>query len=184
MKTRHILSRLAGAAFVLTAGIGSAWAGDGLIYQLSVGALDHDIGNMWSGFRREKESLDINVDAQLSPAMQVFFGTLRPAVGGTFNTQGLTSMGYVDARWTYEAASGLFFGVGLGAAVHDGNIGKEDPTRKALGSRVLFHIPLEFGYRFDAQQSVSAYFEHTSNGYTMQYNEGMDRLGVRYGYRF
>lgn len=180
----HALSRLASAAFALIAGIGAANAGDGLIYQLSVGALDHDIGNLWSGFRREKESLDINVDAQLSPSMQVFFGTLRPAVGGTINTQGLTSMGYIDARWTYEAASGLFFGVGLGGAIHDGNIGKEDPARKALGSRVLFHIPLEFGYRFDAHQSVSAYFEHMSNGYTMQYNEGMDRLGVRYGYRF
>lgn len=184
MKKSHNLSRLAGAAFVLIAGVGSASAGDGLIYQLSVGALSHDVPNMWSGFRREKESLDINVDAQLSPSMQVFFGTLRPAVGGTFNTQGQTNMGYLDARWTYEAASGLFFGVGLGGAVHDGNIGKEDPARKAFGSRVLFHIPLEFGYRFDAHQSVSAYFEHTSNGYTMQYNEGMDRLGVRYGYRF
>lgn len=178
------LARLASAALFLMAGATVSAAGENLIYQLSVGALDHDVPDLWSRFRREKETLDINVDAQLSPSMQVFFGTLRPAVGGTINTQGLTSMGYVDARWTYEAASGLFFGVGLGGAIHDGNVGRTDPARKALGSRVLFHIPLEFGYRFDAHNSVSAYFEHTSNGYTQTYNEGMDRLGVRYGYRF
>ena len=184
MNKRHILSQLASAAFVLIAGIGSASAGDGLIYQLSVGALSHDVPDLWSRFRREERSVDINIEAQLSPSMQAFFGTIRPAIGGSINTAGQTNMGYLDARYTYEAASGLFFGIGLGAAVHDGNLGREDPGRKALGSRVLFHIPLEFGYRFDAHQSVSAYFEHTSNGYMMKYNEGMDRLGVRYGYRF
>jgi lipid A 3-O-deacylase len=56
--------------------------------------------------------------------------------------------------------------------------------RKALGSRVLFHIPLEVGYRFDDHNSLSAYFEHMSKAYTVSPNEGMDRLGIRYGYRF
>jgi hypothetical protein len=31
---------------------------------------------------------------------------------------------------------------------------------------------------------VSVYFEHTSNAYTEKFNEGLDRIGVRYGYRF
>lgn len=175
---------LALASVGLAFGSGAAQAGESLIYQLSVGVLNHDTPDLWSGFRAEKDSVDINVEAQLSPSMQLFFGTLRPAIGGSISTAGQTSMGYIDARWTYEAASGLFFGIGLGGAIHDGNIGLTDLNRKALGSRVLFHIPLEFGYRFDAHQSVSAYFEHTSNGYTQTYNEGMDRLGVRYGYRF
>jgi hypothetical protein len=60
----------------------------------------------------------------------------------------------------------------------------EDWDRKALGSRVLFHIPVEIGYRLDEHNSLSAYFEHMSNAYTVDPNEGMDRLGVRYGYRF
>ena len=177
-------ARSALAALIFIAGAGSASAAESFIYELKIGALDHDVPNMWSRFRRETNTLDINIEAQLSPSMSAFFGTIRPAIGATINTDGQTSMGYIDARYTYEAASGLFFAVGLGAAVHDGNIGREDPTRKALGSRVLFHIPLEFGYRFDAHNSLSAYFEHTSNGYTQTYNEGMDRLGVRYGYRF
>ena len=49
---------------------------------------------------------------------------------------------------------------------------------------MLFHIPAEIGYRLDTHNSVSVYFEHTSNAYTATYNEGMDRIGVRYGYRF
>jgi lipid A 3-O-deacylase len=180
---RSVLAAVS-AALLLIASAADAFAGDGLIYQLSVGALSHDVPDLWSGFRAEKESLDVNIEAQLSPSMQLFFGTLRPAIGGSINTAGQTSMGYVDARWTYEAASGVFIGLGIGAAIHDGNLDLSDLNRKALGSRVLFHFPLEIGYRFDAHQSVSAYFEHMSNGYTQHYNEGMDRLGVRYGYRF
>ena len=81
---------------------------------------------------------------------------------------------------------GIFFGLGLGAAVHDGEIGGpgSDPDKKWLGSRVLFHIPLEVGYHLDAHNDVSVYFEHTSNAYTEKFNEGLDRIGVRYGYRF
>jgi hypothetical protein len=31
---------------------------------------------------------------------------------------------------------------------------------------------------------VSVYFEHTSNANLARYNEGLDAIGVRYGYRF
>lgn len=179
-----LTAAVAGLVIATSLGWGTAQAGESLIYQLSVGALNHDTPDLWSGFRAEKDSVDINVEAQLSPSMPLFFGTVRPAIGASISTAGQTSSGYADARWTYDAPSGLFFGLGLGVAVHNGNTGLTDLNRKALGSQVLFHIPLEFGYRFDAHQSVSAYFEHMSNGYTQTYNEGMDRIGVRYGYRF
>jgi lipid A 3-O-deacylase len=60
----------------------------------------------------------------------------------------------------------------------------KDADEKALGSRVLFHIPLEVGYRLDLHNSISAHFEHMSNAYTVDPNEGLDRIGVRYGYKF
>jgi lipid A 3-O-deacylase len=157
---------------------------DGLIHELKIGALYHDMPGLWSGFQREATSVDINVEAQLSPSMQVFFGTLRPAVGGNISTNGQTNNGYIDARWSYDAPSGVFVAIGLGASLHDGNTGKTNLERKALGSQLLFHIPLEAGYRFDAQNSVSVYFDHMSNGYTQRYNQGLDHLGIRYGYRF
>ena len=156
----------------------------GLVDEVKIGVLDHDVPDLWSGFRAEPNSVDMNVEALLSPKVSFAGGTLQPAIGASINTVGATSMGYLDARWQYETSFGVFFGLGVGAAVHDGQLQLEDWDRKALGSRVLFHFPAEIGYRVDDHNSVSAYFEHTSNGFTAFPNEGMDRLGIRYGYRF
>lgn len=155
-----------------------------LIYEAKGGVLVHDVPDLWSGFGLEHHYADIN--AELSFIGIPFFlgGTLRPVIGGTVSTRGDTSHAYLDARWQLELPLNLFAATGLGIAVHDGLI---DPTaidRKALGSRALFHIPLELGVRLDAHNSVSIYFEHTSNAGLANYNEGLDRLGLRYGYRF
>jgi lipid A 3-O-deacylase len=157
---------------------------DGLVQELKIGILDHDVPDLWSGFRAEPDSVDINVEALLSPSVPLLGGTVRPALGGTINTVGATSHAYVDARWQYEMPRGVFFGFGLGGAIHNGQLQFDDWDRKALGSRVLFHIPIEIGYRFGAHSSLSAYFEHTSNAFIVEPNEGLDRLGIRYGYRF
>ena len=159
-------------------------AAQGLISELKLGALYHDPGDLWSGFRREPASLDVNVEVIFAPHLAILGGALRPALGGTFNTQGGTSKAYLDARWEIETASRIFFAIGLGAAIHDGETRAVDPTRKALGSRVLFHIPAEIGWRWDGHNSVSVYFEHISNGYTQDANEGLDVVGMRYGYKF
>jgi hypothetical protein len=157
---------------------------DRLVQELKIGILDHDVPDLWSGFRAEPNSADINIEVLLAPSVDFLGGTIRPAIGGTINTVGATSHGYIDARWQYETPVGIFFGLGLGGAIHDGQLELEDWDRKALGSRILFHIPAEVGYRFDDHNSLSAYFEHTSNAYTVTPNEGLDRLGIRYGYRF
>jgi lipid A 3-O-deacylase len=155
------------------------------IYEIKGGVLAHDVPDLWSGFQVEKSSADINLEVMFSPALPVLGGAIRPALGGTINTAGQTSHGYLDARWQYDTPFGFYFGVGLGAAIHDGAIGPDGGLdRKWLGSRVLFHIPVEVGYRFDQHNSLSVYFEHTSNAYTATYNEGLDRIGVRYGWRF
>ncbi len=157
---------------------------DGFVDELKIGALAHDVPDLWSGFRAEPSSVDINVEAIFSPSVAFLGGTIRPALGASINTQGYTSDVYLDARWQLEMNCGVFLGLGVGAAVHDGQLKLEHWDEKALGSRVLFHIPVELGYRFDAHNSLSIYFEHMSNAYTVDPNEGMDRLGVRYGYRF
>jgi len=155
-----------------------------LIYELKIGGLYHDVPNLWSGFQLEKRSVDVNIEALFGPHLQLPVGTLRPAAGLTINTAGATSKAYIDARWMVEGASGLFFALGIGAAVHDGKLDPSEPDRKALGSRLLFHFPAELGWRFDDHNSLSIYFEHISNGYTQDYNEGLDSIGARYGYRF
>ncbi len=172
-------------ATAISLALGGAANAGGLLYELKVGVLAHDVPDLWSGFRAERNAADINIEAIFTPSMPFLGGTIRPAIGGSINTHGDTSHGYIDARWQYETPFGFYFGVGLGGAVHDGAIGPEGgPNKKWLGSRLLFHIPAEIGYRFDTHNSLSVYFEHTSNAYTQDYNEGMDRLGVRYGYRF
>lgn len=155
-----------------------------VVHELKVGVLYHDPGYLWSTFSAEPASADISIEAILAPSRIFMGGTLRPAIGASINTQGATSSGYIDARWQYDWTNGMFFGTGIGIALHDGHLddGRED--RKQLGARVLFHIPIEVGYRFDAHSSVSVYFEHMSNAYVISPNEGFDRLGVRYGYRF
>jgi hypothetical protein len=178
-----LLIVLATLAVVLCATDTVAFA-QGLVEELKLGVLDHDVPDLWSGFRAEPSSVAINVEALFSPSVAFLGGTIRPALGASINTEGATSNVYLDARWQYETPAGIFFGLGLGGTVHDGQLELKDWDQKALGSRVLFHIPLEIGYRLDAHNSVSAYFEHMSNAYTVDPNEGLDRIGVRYGYRF
>lgn len=166
------------------ASFGTAPARAQIISEMKLGVLAHDVDHLWSGFNLETHSPDINVEVQFSPSLPFLFGSIRPALGGTFNTGGGTSHGYLDARWQMDLPMGFFVGTGLGVAVHDGELRPVKPDMKALGSRALFHIPLEVGWRFDGKNSLSFYFEHTSNAYTADYNEGLDRLGVRYGYKF
>jgi lipid A 3-O-deacylase len=147
------------------------------------GILAHDVPGLWSGFRLES-GVDINAELLFGAGMPFLGGTIRPAVGATVNTEGYTSRVYVDARWEYQTPSGIFFGLGLGGTVHDGLLDPTDPDKKALGSRILFHIPIEIGLRLDDRRSISVYFEHMSNAFLFDSNEGLDSIGVRYGYKF
>lgn len=171
-------------ALVLSANLPTLAQAGGLVSEFKAGILAHDVPDLWSGFQLETDAPDINVEVIFSPYLTFLGGRIQPALGASINTGGGTSHAYLDARWQIEGPSGLFFAIGLGAAVHDGETDPIDPEMKALGSRVLFHIPAEIGIRLDQHNSLSVYFEHTSNAYTQDYNEGLDRLGVRYGYRF
>jgi lipid A 3-O-deacylase len=147
------------------------------------GVLAHDVPDLWSGFRLER-GIDVNGELLFGAGLPILGGSLRPALGGSLNTEGYTSKAYADVRWEVELPAHFFLGLGLGAALHDGNLAPSEGDRKALGARVLFHIPVELGWRLDARQSLSVYFEHTSNAGTARYNEGLDSIGMRYGYRF
>jgi hypothetical protein len=180
----HFSVRLAAAFLLAACGMAQPAFADGLVSEVKVGVLAHDVPDLWSGFQREEDSLDINAELLLSPSAIFLGGTLRPALGASVNTAGDTSFAYIDARWQYDFDGGLFFSTGVGGAVHDGDLELEDADRKALGSRILFHIPVELGYRIDDHNSLSVYFEHFSNGDAQDANEGLDNLGIRYGYRY
>ncbi len=102
----------------------------------------HDMDDMWSGFNREN-GVDNNAEAIFLPSIKILGGEICPAAGISINTSGDTSKIYIDARWEYNAANGLFFALGIGGTVHDGKRHLVDNDMKALGSRLLFHIPIE-----------------------------------------
>lgn len=152
-------------------------------FEVRGGVLAHDVPYLWSGFRLEG-GVDLNAEVLFGSGMPFLFGTVRPALGASVNTSGYTSRAYADLRWEVDTPSRIFFALGIGAAVHNGLLGPTEPDQKALGSRVLFHFPIEIGLRLGDRQSVSIFFEHVSNGNLATYNEGLDSIGVRYGYKF
>jgi lipid A 3-O-deacylase len=156
----------------------------GVIDEMKAGVLAHDVPGLWSNSSKEPGTT-FNVEAIFAPRLDVLWGEIRPNLGASITTEGGTSYGYAGARYEIDGGWGGFFSAGLGAAVHDGRLAAGDPNRKGLGSRVLFHVPIELGYRFAEHYSISAYFEHVSNGgIGTNTNEGLDNLGVRLGYRF
>ena len=117
--------------------------------------------------------------------LPILGGSLRPAIGGSVNTQGYTSKAYADLRWEVDLPSRLFLGLGLGAALHDGNLGPTEIDRKAPGARVLpSHSAGTRPPGSTPGKACRCTSEHTSNAGTARYNEGMDGIGLRYGYRF
>ena len=154
------------------------------VSEIKVGALEHDTPGLWSGFTLERATADANLELLFTPWARTFGGNLRPAIGTTLNFNGDTSKAYADLRWEIEAPWGVFFAIGLGAAIHDGHLSADSPDHKALGAPVLFHPSAELGYRFENGFSVSVFADHMSNGFSRRYNEGMDTVGVRLGHRF
>jgi lipid A 3-O-deacylase len=179
------------ASLALLAGLVAGAGGNGQAtaqslpssFEVRGGVLAHDVPDLWAGFSLEG-GIDINGELLLGRGLPVLGGILRPALGASINTEGYTSRVYLDARWEIGLGQSFFLGLGLGAAVHDGEINCCVPDRKAFGSRVLFHIPLELGFRLDDRNSISVYFEHMSNANLADVNEGLDALGVRFGHKF
>lgn len=181
---RRLLAIVTGLAAVLCADLAMAQEVPAPArFEIKGGILAHDIPGLWSGFNLEK-GFDFNVEMLFGRGLPFLGGYIRPAVGASINSQGYTSKAYVDARWEIDMPYRTFLGLGLGAAVHDGRLDPSLPDYKALGSRVLFHVPVELGLRLGERQSISVYFEHMSNGNTARYNEALDNIGLRYGVRF
>ena len=156
----------------------------GWLYELSAGILAHDVDNLWSG-SREENGLDLNVGLVLRrPSFAFLTGFVRPYLGVSVNTRGDTSKLYGGFVWQYVADSGWFLKLGLGGAVHDGERETLREGKKELGSQVLFHIPIELGRSVRGRHRVSLYFDHVSNASLADENEGLDTLGLRYGYLF
>ncbi len=156
----------------------------GILYGCRVGLLYHDVNGLWSGSRAEG-GIDVNAEIVFRrPGYFLWGGAIRPNLGVTVNSQGDTSTLYGGFIWEIVSRAGLFFNTGLGLALHNGELDAGDDRQKALGARVLFRIPFEIGATFGGRHRLSVFFAHISNAYLADPNQGLDVLGLRYGFQF
>jgi hypothetical protein len=150
---------------------------------IRVGILAHDVP-IWSRSRKEG-GIDFNTEfIFIWPNYSLLAGIVRSNLGISLNNQGDTSKIYSGFLWEYTWQSGLFLNLGLGLTVHDGELETNDNNKKELGSRILFRIPIEIGLLFAEHHGLSIMFDHVSNAYLAEPNEGLDTIGIRYTYRF
>ena len=156
----------------------------GPVRALRVGALAHDVDGLWSGESKEKGP-DLCAEVIFNRSLfHLFSATAYPNAGVSINTRGDTSKVYAGFLLQWEPKTAFFFSTGLGLALHDGQLDTTSAGQKALGSRVLFRIPIEIGYAVNHHHRILLAFDHVSNGGLASPNEGMDTLGLVYEYRY
>ena len=156
----------------------------GPVRALRVGMLAHDVDGLWSGESKEKGP-DLCAEVIFNRSLfDLFSATAYPNAGVSINTRGDTSKVYAGFLLQWEPKSAFFFSTGLGLALHDGQLDTTSANQKALGSRVLFRIPIEIGYAVNHHHRIILAFDHVSNAGLASPNEGMDTLGLVYEYRY
>jgi lipid A 3-O-deacylase len=155
----------------------------GLITEVKAGILYHDAGVFGRG---EERGADADGEIRFLPWEWLdFMASPRPHLGFHINSAGDTSQVFTGLTWEWNFLPPFFADASFGLAVHDGAITTDALGTKELGSRVLFRESVEIGWNFYGPHSVSILVDHVSHGTMLgPKNEGMDSLGLRYGYRF
>jgi lipid A 3-O-deacylase len=156
-----------------------------VVSEVKLGLLAHDV-HIFSSSRKE-EGVDVNGEILFNLPSYEFLGWIgspRFHLGGSVNSEGETDQGYFGLTWDYHSDIGVFVEGSFGGAVHDGKLNSYYADRKSLGSRVLFRLSGSVGYQFDQHHSLAVMVDHISNAGLASPNEGMDNVGVRYGFRF
>jgi len=160
-----------------------------IVDEVKIGALAHDVGFL--GHHRESGA-DINLELLFaSPDILRYIWHPRPHFGADINSDGKTSNYYAGLTWGgtfyephWSRGDGFFALLSVGGSVNDGKISTTDPTRKSLGSHVLFKEGLDLGYKLNDVVSIAAYIDHISNANLANRNEGITNVGARVGYKF
>ena len=159
-----------------------AGRGDEFLSEVRFGGLAHDQGAFSSN---KEDGVDINVEVLfVSPDFLDGIGSPRPHAGLTLNSSGDTSQAYLGLSWEWDFWDGAFAGFSLGGAVHDGETTNAPLDKKELGCSVLFRESIDFGYRLDENNALMVHLDHISNAKLCDTNEGLENIGIRYGYRF
>lgn len=172
-------------SFIILFSSALCFAEQKVVSEVKLGLLAHDV-HIFSSSRKE-EGIDINGEILFNLPLQSFFsliGSPRFHLGGSINSEGDTDQGYFGLTWDYKSDMGAFVEGSFGGAIHDGKLNSYSGGRKSLGSRVLFRLSASVGYQFNDHHSLAVMVDHISNAGLASPNEGMDNVGVRYGFRF
>ncbi len=154
----------------------------GILSEVRFGVLKHDFGPFSSS---EEDGIDVNFELLFaSPGILELIWSPRPHLGVTINTDDDTDQAYFGLSWEFDVWRNLFVGLSFGGAVHNGETETDRSDKKELGCKLLFRESLELGYRFGGRHAITAFLDHVSNANLCDKNEGLENLGVRYGYRF
>jgi lipid A 3-O-deacylase len=160
-------------------------AGDGggdIVSEVRLGFLIHDQG---PASHNKEGGYDGNLEVLFtSPDFLDMVGAPRPHFGGSVNSQGDTSQVYLGLTWEWEFFDAAFFNFSFGGAYHTGEKTTDDRDKKELGCKVLFRESIDLGYRFADHHGVSVFLDHISNAKLCSENEGLENVGLRYGYKF
>lgn len=157
-------------------------AAQGLLDEAKIGILDHDIP---IGADHREPGADFNGELLfVSPSLLAPLLAPRPDLGVTVNSASKNSFAYAGLTWLVPVTDTIFADLGFGGAVHDGSNVSTTSDHKGLGTRLLFHESVEFGYRVTSVKSVAVYIEHVSNADLGPHNPGITDLGIRLGVSF
>lgn len=154
----------------------------GTVSEIRLGILKHDVGPFSSS---EESGIDANFEVLFhSPKFLKFIWAPRPHLGVTFNSDDDTNQAYFGLSWEFDVGRNLFYGLSFGGSFHNGETKTDRIDKKELGCRLLFRESLEVGYRFGGRHAITAFLDHLSNANLCDKNEGLENVGLRYGYRF
>jgi len=179
----------AGAIAAALVGFCSSPAQAGVIDQVWIGGYAHDISDIGNG--KESDTADVQLEVDTSqPQLLRFLGAPHLNATLALNTAGKTDFAAVGLAWDHRLVGSFYgsaqFGIGYSDGVTTPSSDPKDQNRLLLGSNVLFREALGVNWRLKDHWLVGVQFVHASNGLILghRYNEGINDVGMRFGYRF
>ena len=155
---------------------------DNVFSEIRIGALWHDQGPF---SHRKERGYDGNLEILFTAPefLNKIWGP-RPHMGISINSAGDTNQTYAGLTWERDFYEYYFANFSLGAGYHDGYKVTDLQDRKSLGCKLLFRESIDVGFRFQINHSIMAHLDHISNAKLCSTNEGLESVGIRYGYHF
>lgn len=165
----------------------------GLLDEVWVGAAAHDYTDIGAGKESGTTDAWLEIDSG-RPRLLRFMGAPRLNLTAAFNSRGESNAAAAGFVWDHRLAGRLYGSLDLGFGLTDG-VTNPPPgpagipvarRRLLLGSKALFREAVGLDWRLTQGWAIGLEVTHMSNGslLTSHYNEGINDLGLRLGYRF